>query len=136
MQQQHEQQQQLQWHQQWQRWQQHQQQQPQYAAARSQQQPAQPTATATSPVVRGPVFEAVFFCQRHVIQYELVSRPDQAYIVQDFSPDVQELQPWPASWLSLPRQDQAAVQFVQDLAQVLRSGRSLLVYDRQGILTQ
>ena len=72
----------------------------------------------------------------HVIQYELVLRHDQAYIVQDFSPDVQELQPWPASWLSLPRQDQAAVQFVQDLAQVLRSGRSLLVYDWQGILTQ
>ena len=133
MQQQHEQQQRLQWPQQLQRWQQHQQQQPQYAAARSQQ---QPTATATSPVVPGPVFEAVFFCQRHVIQYELVLRPDQAYIVQDFSPDVQELQPWPASWLSLPRQDQAAVQFVQDLAQVLRSGRSLLVYDWQGILTQ
>ena len=72
----------------------------------------------------------------HVIQYELVLRPDQAYIVQDFSPDVKEFPPWPASWFCLPRHDQAAVQFVQDLAQELRSGRSLLIYDRQGILTQ
>ena len=80
--------------------------------------------------------QAGYLCQRHVIQYELVLRPDQAYIVQDFSPDVQEFPPWPASCFSLPRHDQAAAQFVQDLAQVLRSGRSLLVYDRQGILTQ
>ena len=80
--------------------------------------------------------QAVFVCKRHVIQHEFLLRRDQAYIVQDFSPDVQELPPWHASWLSLPRQDQAAVQFVQDLAQVLRSGRSLLVYDQQGILTQ